>query len=63
MPGEAGTLAYAATCQRDQTDRPVVGYANFCPYALDSGAKAIDACESTPVMSAHDDHADDDACS
>ena len=25
------TLAYAATCRRDSNDRPVMGYANFCP--------------------------------
>ena len=29
-------IAYAATCQRDQWDRPTVGYANFCRQALSS---------------------------
>ena len=24
-------MAYAATCRRDSNDRPVMGYANFCP--------------------------------
>ena len=30
------TLAYAATCQRDQFDRPIFGYANFCAGELSS---------------------------
>ena len=29
------TLAYASTCERDQWDRPIFGYANFCPTARD----------------------------
>jgi hypothetical protein len=34
--GEAGTLAYAADCQRDQMDRPTFGSINFCPHAVPS---------------------------
>ena len=30
----SGTLAYAATCQRDQFDRPTFARLNICPYAL-----------------------------
>jgi hypothetical protein len=28
------TLAYASKCQTDQLDRPIAGYANFCPSSL-----------------------------
>ena len=31
-----GTVAYAAYCQLDQFNRPVAGYANFCPTHLNS---------------------------
>nr|CAB3263456.1 leishmanolysin-like peptidase [Phallusia mammillata] len=31
---EVGTTAYAAYCQLDQFNRPVSGYANFCPQLL-----------------------------
>jgi hypothetical protein len=30
-----GTMAYAATCQRDQYDRPVLGAINICPNEID----------------------------
>jgi hypothetical protein len=30
-----GTMAYAATCQRDQFDRPVLGAINICPNQID----------------------------
>ena len=33
-----GVLAYAATCQRDQFDRPIFGFANFCPQMLSTAA-------------------------
>ena len=33
------TLAYATTCQRDQHDRPIFGFVNFCASQL---ASAID---------------------
>lgn len=35
---DGNTLAYAGTCQRDQYDRPTVGYANFCPSKLSTSA-------------------------
>jgi Leishmanolysin len=38
--GEAGTLAYAADCQRDQMDRPTFGSINFCPHSVPSGVDA-----------------------
>ena len=44
-----GTLAYAATCQRDQNDRPIFGYANFCPASLDTAAAAWLTQRSTAV--------------
>ncbi len=31
---QAGTLAYSAACQRDQNDRPIFGYINFCPNSV-----------------------------
>jgi len=45
----AGTLAYAATCQRDQNDRPIAGYANFCPAALSDTADDFDGQLATAV--------------
>ena len=36
--GASGTLAYASTCQRDQSDRPTWGRVNFCPYAISTEA-------------------------
>ena len=33
------TLAYAGTCIRDQYDRPIFGFANFCPAAISSAAE------------------------
>jgi leishmanolysin-like peptidase len=44
-----GTLAYASTCQRDQKDRPIVGYANFCPNALSSASAQWVTQKSTAV--------------
>ena len=52
-----GTLAYASTCQRDGTgaqdwhgkDRPIVGYANFCPDGLDTAAAEWATQKSTAV--------------
>ena len=44
-----GTLAYAATCERDQNDRPIFGYANFCPASLDTAAAAWETQRSTAV--------------
>ena len=32
--GLSSVLAYASACQRDQYDRPIFGYINFCPYAV-----------------------------
>lgn len=34
--GQSGVLAYASPCQRDQTDRPVIGTINFCPFSVPS---------------------------
>eukprot|EP00325_Prymnesiales_sp_UTEX-LB-985_P030836 CAMPEP_0174730688 /NCGR_PEP_ID=MMETSP1094-20130205/56100_1 /TAXON_ID=156173 /ORGANISM="Chrysochromulina brevifilum, Strain UTEX LB 985" /LENGTH=310 /DNA_ID=CAMNT_0015932975 /DNA_START=48 /DNA_END=977 /DNA_ORIENTATION=+ len=47
--GYSGILAYAATCQRDQYDRPIMGHANFCPDALDPGASAWNEQKATAV--------------
>ena len=44
-----GTLAYAWQCIRDQYDRPVVGYANFCPSAVSSASSAWDKQYATAV--------------
>ena len=44
-----GTLAYASQCVRDQDDRPVLGYANFCPSALSMDAEDWDDQHSTAV--------------
>lgn len=44
-----GTLAYASTCQRDQNDRPIVGYVNFCPSQLSNAANAWVTQKSTAV--------------
>jgi leishmanolysin-like peptidase len=42
--GATPTLAFAATCQRDQQDRPILGYVNFCP-ALLAATPAQEAAE------------------
>eukprot|EP00656_Telonema_subtile_P051828 TRINITY_DN7072_c0_g3_i5.p1 TRINITY_DN7072_c0_g3~~TRINITY_DN7072_c0_g3_i5.p1 ORF type:complete len:1087 (+),score=149.88 TRINITY_DN7072_c0_g3_i5:225-3485(+) len=34
----ANVLAFASSCSTDQYDRPVVGYANFCPQAIPADA-------------------------
>ena len=44
-----GTLAYAGTCQRDQNDRPIFGYANFCPGSLSAAAAEWDTQLSTAI--------------
>jgi leishmanolysin-like peptidase len=31
-----GTLAYASVCQQDQNDRPIAGFINFCPSAINT---------------------------
>jgi hypothetical protein len=31
---DGATMAYAGKCQTDQFDRPIAGYANFCPSSL-----------------------------
>eukprot|EP00937_MAST-01D_sp_MAST-1D-sp2_P003096 g3096.t1 len=46
---ETQTLAYAAQCGRDQFDRPVVGYTNFCPKMLSIASKDWDEQLSTAV--------------
>ena len=33
---DGGIIAYATYCQLDQYNRPVAGYANFCPNHLSS---------------------------
>ena len=47
--GDAGTLAYASTCERDQNDRPVLGYANFCPAMMDTSDAAYKGQLATAV--------------
>jgi leishmanolysin-like peptidase len=37
---QSGTLAYAGSCQRDQFDRPIFGYINFCPYQVPSSSSS-----------------------
>jgi leishmanolysin-like peptidase len=44
-----GTLAYASTCQRDQWDRPIFGYANFCPSSLSAASEDFAAQRATAV--------------
>lgn len=36
------TLAYAQACQRDQWDRPTIGWINFCPQEIEVETAAID---------------------
>ena len=48
--GDAGTLAYASTCERDQNDRPVLGYANFCPAMMDTSGAAYKGQLATAVQ-------------
>jgi hypothetical protein len=45
----AGTLAYASNCQRDQTDRPVFGFINFCPVHVSADPAALVSQLSTAV--------------
>ena len=45
-----GTLAYASACHRDQNDRPIFGYANFCPNSLDTATSAWVEQLSTAVV-------------
>ena len=40
---DSNTLAYATTCQRDQEDRPVFGFVNFCPLRLSAAANDWEA--------------------
>ena len=47
--GGSGTLAYASTCQRDQNDRPILGYANFCPAMMDTSEAAYQGQLSTAI--------------
>ena len=44
------SLAYAATCHRDQNDRPIFGYANFCPNSLNTATSAWADQLSTAVV-------------
>ena len=46
---DGSTLAYASTCQRDQNDRPVFGYANFCPDSLSTDPALWVTQKSTAV--------------
>ena len=43
------TLAYAATCHRDQNDRPIFGYVNFCPSRLSAAAADWEAQRGTAI--------------
>jgi leishmanolysin-like peptidase len=47
--GGGGTLAYASNCQRDQNDRPIFGFINFCPAHVNADPLTLVAQLSTAV--------------
>ncbi|KAF0700216.1 Aste57867_9270 [Aphanomyces stellatus] len=51
---KANVLAYAATCQRDQYDRPTFGTINFCPNYIDTNATSGPAFDRQVMTAAHE---------
>lgn len=47
--GGGDTLAYATTCERDQYDRPIMGFANFCPSKLKTSPSDYDGLLATAI--------------